>query len=71
MELYRNRHYTTKEGNVLVIRSKMGGNNTADYCVADLFVLSDGHYVDKPVTLTAKEIKTLLGFNKRTKIEII
>ena len=71
MELYRNKHYTTKDGNVLVFRSKMSGNNPTEYCVADLFVLSDGHYIDKPITLTAKEIKALLGFNKATKIKII
>ena len=71
MELYRNKQYDTKDGNVLVIRSQMGGVPGAQYCIADLIILSDGHYINKPVTLSPKDIKSLLGFNKATKINII
>lgn len=71
MDLYRNKQYETKDGNILVIRSQMGGAPGAQYCIADLIILSKGHYVNKPVTVSPKDIKSLLGFNKAIKINII
>ena len=71
MDFKLNGAYNCKDGNVIIFRSVLYGVPDSQYCIADLLKFDKGHYINKPITLSPKEIRALLGLKSNTKITII